>query len=397
VAHAEIDPSDPEPLSSLAETAAGNLAVVAERAHREGAHAAAARALTLLGKAGGPGAAETARRYAAALAEAGDRAGAMLYVECLTGMLSDPSPDTEIGLADLYVSAGDPERARAIYERLAGHSDAEVRLVANGRLVPLLRRAGDAAGLDGVTRALTGDSASTGLDEGDQAFLGSLLGLLQREQGDDEGALRTFRAAAESGEPTALFSLGQALVDAGEFEEGREVLARIPETETRYTRHIAVLLARTHHDRRPEQARELYLRAVQGPGDGDPHAEALAKMYLGALAKRDRDWPEALRWYRQVIDAGVEGQAPLAAAHLGELAYWLGDRDSAVRYYELTLATGTTRADLVGEAAYRLGEIRHGDGDLDLAREHLRRAAGSGDESFADQARALLGKIDPEG
>ncbi|MFC5744047.1 tetratricopeptide repeat protein [Actinomadura rugatobispora] len=397
VARAEIDPADPEPLSSLAETAAQNLAVVAERAHREGVHEVAGRALALLRSTGEQDAVETARRYATGLAEAGDRAAAMLYVECLAGMLSDPSPDLEIGLADLYVSAGDPERARAIYERLAGHSDAEVRLVANGRLVPLLRRAGDAAGLEGVTRAITGDSAETGLDEGDQAFLGSLLGLLQREQGDHEGALRTLRAAAESGEPTALFSLGQALVDAGEFAEGGEVLARIPETETRYTRHIAVLLARAHHEQRPDRARELYLQAVQGPGDADAHAEALAKMYLGALGKRDRDWPEALRWYRQVIDAGVEGQAPLAAAHLGELAYWLGDRDSAVRYYELTLATGTTKADLVGEAAYRLGEIRHGDGDLDLAREHLRRAAGSGEESFAEQARALLGKLDPEG
>ncbi|GAA2422353.1 hypothetical protein GCM10010191_37630 [Actinomadura vinacea] len=396
VALMEIDPADPEPVASLADQSARNLLVVAERAHREGRYETATRALTLLGRTGRHVAGELAGRRATELAEAGDRAAAMLYVECIAGMLSDPSADMEIGLADLYVSAGDPERAREIYERLAGHDDAEVRLVANGRLVPLLRHTGDAAGLETVTRAMTGDSAATGLDEGDRAFLGSLLGLLQQEQGDDEGAMRTFRAAAESGASSALFSLGQALVDAGEFEEAREVLGRIPDTATRYTRHIAVLLARSHHEERPDQARELYLRAVQGEGDADARAEALAKMYLGALAKRDRDWPEALRWYRQVIDAGVEGQAPLAAAHLGELAYWLGDRDSAVRYYELTLATGTTKAELVGEAAYRLGEIRHGDGDLDQAARHLRQAVDSGDEGFADQARALLAKIDQD-
>ena len=64
-----------------------------------------------------------------------------------------------------------------------------------------------------------------------------------------------------------------------------------------------------------------------------------------------------------------------------------------MRYYELTLATDTQQPDLVGEAAYRLGEIRHGDGDLDLARKHLRRAVESGDEGFAAQARTLLGRL----
>ena len=417
VAHTSVDPAAPEAeeVASLAATAARNLAVVAERAYRKSAHEVAARALTLLGTAaaadgiagaagaadaaGGAdagGAPEAARRYAVALAEAGDPSGALLYAECLAGMLCDPSPDLEIGLADLYAAAGRPERAQAVYERLARHPDAEVRLVANGRLVPLLDRSGDAAALEEAARAIAGDAGEAGLDDGDRVVLDTLLGLIRHEQGDAEGALRTLRAAAESGEPAALVALGQALVEAGEADEAREVLGRVPETETRHTRRVAVLLARTHHRTRPERARGLYLRAVRGPGDADAHAEVLAKMYLGALAKRDRDWAEALHWYRQVIDAGVPDQAPLAAAHLGELAYWLGDRDSAVRYYELTLATGTTDAELVGEAAFRLGEIRHGDGDLDLAREHLLRAIGSGDAAYADQARTLLAKIDLE-
>jgi cellulose synthase operon protein C len=112
---------------------------------------------------------------------------------------------------------------------------------------------------------------------------------------------------------------------------------------------------------------------------------------LGAIAKGHRDFAAALRWYQRVIDSG-DSEAPLAAAHLGELSYWLGDRDGAVRFYELTLAT-TDRAGLVGEAAYRLGEIRHRDGDVDVARELLGQAISADDSEFSAQARELLSRL----
>ncbi|MFG1684681.1 hypothetical protein ACGFNP_31280 [Nonomuraea sp. NPDC049269] len=394
VAAIEVGPDDPDLLSELVEMAADNVIVVANRAFTEGDHQVAVRALALAARAGeAQEALKVAGKRATELAEAGDRASAVLYIESAVGFLPDPDPDLEIQLADLYAAAGEIAEARARYERLADHPDAHVRLVASGRLVPLLRVAGDAAGLADVTQRLTDDAAETDLDPGAQALLASVLGLMQNEHGDSEGALRTLRQAAASGEPAALVTLGQALVDAGEVAEAREVLGRVSEADSRLGRRALVLLGQTYHDEDAGRARELYQRVVEMAGEAGGLATVVAKMYLGSLAKRERDWPEALRWYQQVIDSGDENQAPLAAAHLGELAYWLGDRGSAVRYYELTLATDTRQPDLVGEAAYRLGEIKHGDGDLDLARKHLRRAVESGDEGFAAQAQTLLAKL----
>ncbi|HUR06872.1 MAG TPA: tetratricopeptide repeat protein, partial [Nonomuraea sp.] len=394
VAAIEVRPDDPDLLSELVEMAADNVIVVANRAFTEGDHRVAVRALALAARAGeAQEALKVAGKRATELAEAGERASAVLYIESAVGFLPDPDPDLEIQLADLYAAAGETAEARARYERLVDHPDAHVRLVAGGRLVPLLRVAGDAAGLADVTRRLTDDSAETELDPGAQALLASVLGLMQNEHGDGEGALRTLRQAATSGEPAALVTLGQALVDAGEVEEAREVLGRVADVDSRLGRRALVLLGQTYHEQDPGRARELYLRVVEMASEAGGMAPVVAKMYLGSLAKRERDWSEALRWYQQVIDSGDENQAPLAAAHLGELAYWLGDRGTAARYYELTLATDTQQPDLVGEAAYRLGEIRHGDGDLDLARKHLRRAVESGDEGFAAQARTLLGEL----
>jgi tetratricopeptide (TPR) repeat protein len=114
-------------------------------------------------------------------------------------------------------------------------------------------------------------------------------------------------------------------------------------------------------------------------------------MYLGALAKRERDFPEALGWYQRVIDSG-DTESGMAAAHLGELCYWLNDRDGAVRYYELTLGL-TEQPELVAEAAFRLGEIRYAHGDLTVARRMLRLAAGTDDSTFAADAEELLAKL----
>ncbi|MEU5883028.1 tetratricopeptide repeat protein [Spirillospora sp. NPDC047279] len=412
----DVDRDEDERVAAAVEDAVTNVCVVANTATRREEHELAVFALAHAADAGHPEIAfDLCETRAAERAEAGDRAGALVYAEGALGFLRDPAPDVQVRLADLFVSAGDAARARATYERLLDHPDAEVRLVAGGRLVPLLRTVGDAAALERVTERVRGDSAATGLDDaaatglddaaatglddaaatglddGSQALLSSMLGIMQSDQGDDSAALRTLRGAAEGGEPIALLTLGEHLVKAGEPAEARQVLDRIPESDERLGRHAVVLIGRTYHDEDPGRAREQYLRALKLPGEPDGAAPLLAKMYLGALAKRDRDWPEALRWYQAVVDSGDGDQAPLAAAHLGELAYWLGDRDSAARFYELTLATGTTSAELVGEAAYRLGEMRLSDGHAEEAREHLLRAAGSGDDTFAEQARKLLG------
>ena len=160
----EVRPDDPDLLSELVEMAADNVIVVANRAFTEGDHQVAVRALTLAAQAGeAQEALKVAGKRATELAEAGERrASAVLYIESAVGFLPDPDPDLEIQLADLYAAAGETAEARARYERLADHPDAHVRLVAGGRLVPLLRVAGDAAGLADVTQRLTDDSAKPG-------------------------------------------------------------------------------------------------------------------------------------------------------------------------------------------------------------------------------------------
>jgi FimV-like protein len=118
----------------------------------------------------------------------------------------------------------------------------------------------------------------------------------------------------------------------------------------------------------------------------------VACMNLGLIAKKRRDLATATSWYRQVIDSGHDN-AGLAAAHLGELGYLLGDSVTASRYYGQSLAL-TDDGELVAEAAFRLGEIRYHDGDRPAAIGLLHQAVSTGEPDFAEQAAALLKQIE---
>ncbi|MFC4005839.1 tetratricopeptide repeat protein [Nonomuraea purpurea] len=360
--------------TTLAESALRNLDILAYQAAERGEHPLAMQMLALMGE----HAAEVAQ-------DLGDRCedpdAVRAYYE-----LSDSGAFTELRIAERLADLGETAQARAIYERLNEHENPDVRFVAGGRLLSLLDDAGDSEAFYNVAQRQAGDA-----DSPVQGVFGSLLGMLQSRQGDTEESLRTLRAAAESGEPTALAVFAQTLVDAGEVEEGRRVYLRVLDAgDADLAARAMVALGRTHHDEDGELAREWYLKAVEA---GESHVSALAAMYLGALAKQNRDFPEALTWYQRVIDSG-DPESGLAAAHLGELCYWLGDRDGALRFYELTL-TLTEQPDLVAEAACRLGEIRYERGDLALARRMLEIAVETGDESFAPQAGGLLDKLAP--
>ncbi|NUR98062.1 MAG: hypothetical protein HOV67_22760, partial [Kribbellaceae bacterium] len=69
-----------------------------------------------------------------------------------------------------------------------------------------------------------------------------------------------------------------------------------------------------------------------------------------------RDLPEAKRWFGAYVEAGYD-KAPLAAAHLGELCYWLGDKDGSLHWYGYTLAN-TKVQELVDEAEQRIAELQ---------------------------------------
>jgi tetratricopeptide (TPR) repeat protein len=346
----------------------------ANDSHRAGLHDKAVRELRRAAWLGDSDyvrfALEAAEEFALERAREGDRAAALTYVE---GMLDYPveADYPELSPAGILVYQGEPARAGAMYTQLTDHPTAHVRLLAAGRLLPLLA------------------------DPGRTALLESQLGLLQHKGGDKEAALGTLRAAAAQQDPIASLALAKVLLWGGTVDEARGVLNRITELETTLACRALIRLSETCKDE-PERRRELCLAALQAPVYDEPDTamQIAARMALGWLAKQERDWVEATHWYQQVIDSGYEKQKPLAAAHLGELAYLLEDYDSAVRYYELTLATGTRHPDLVGEAAYRLGEVRYDQGDLTQAKEHLLDATSAGHDGFAERARTLLARLE---
>ncbi|MFB4293460.1 tetratricopeptide repeat protein [Nonomuraea sp. ATR24] len=366
---ASEQPGEPQ---GAAGTALGNLAVLARQAAGRGEHQLAAQVLSRMGRHAG----ETARELGAAC---DDPAAVRGYFE-----LAGHGPVTELEIAGRLAELGRTAEARAVYERLGGDEDPDVRFVAGGRLLELLEEQGDEDAFYSLAERQAGDAESPA-----RAMFGSLLGMLQERQGDTEASLRTLRAAAESGAPPALTALAQALAGDGQVAEARRVYERVVAGEdAELAVRAMVAIGHTYHDDDPGLAREWYVRAVES---GAGHASALGAMYLGALAKRERDFPEALGWYQRVIDAG-DPESGMAAAHLGELCYWLGDLDGALRYYELTLGL-TDRPELVAEAACRAGEIRYRHGDLAAAGVLLARAVETGDETFAGEAEALLGKL----
>ncbi|TDC00094.1 tetratricopeptide repeat protein [Nonomuraea longispora] len=358
--------------TDLASTALKNIEVLAHLACRRGDHAVAMQVLALMG--------ESAAEAAGTLGDLCEDPEAVRdYYE-----LRWAGPAADLRVAGRLTELGRTGEARAIYERLHEDDDPDVRFVAGGRLLELLDAEGDSEAFYDLTERQAGDADSPA-----RGVFASLLGMLQSDQGDTEQSLRTLREAAEDGDPTVLTAFAQALVEAGEVEEGREVYRRVLDAgDADRAVRAMIAIGQTYHEEDGERAREWYLRAA---GEGDGHNGALAAMYLGSLAKRERDFGEALTWYQRVIDAG-DPESGLAAAHLGELCHWLGDRDGALRYYEQTLGL-TEQSDLVAEAAFRLGEIRYERGDLEQARRMLRRAVDTGDASFAAEAETLLAKI----
>ncbi|WP_090928177.1 tetratricopeptide repeat protein [Nonomuraea jiangxiensis] len=359
-------------VTDLAESAAGNLATLAYQAFDRGEHTLALQVLGLMGER----AAEVARRLGG---ECDDPAAVRAYFEA-----AGPGAFAELDIAGRLAALGETAEARAIFERLSAHDDPEVRFVAGARLLELLNGEGDQDAFYDVARRQAADA-----DSPVQGAFGSLLGMLQDSRGDTEASIETLREAAAGGEPIALSTLAQTLVGAGRVEEGREAYLRVLDAgDADLAVRAMVAIGQTYHDEDEERARHWYLRAVE---EGTGHNAALGAMYLGALAKRRRDFPEALTWYQRVIDSG-DPESGMAAAHLGELCYWLGDRDGALRYYELTL--GLTEQDyLVAEAACRAGEIRYGRGDLEPARRLLAQAVGTGDPAFGPEAEALLARL----
>lgn len=144
-----------------------------------------------------------------------------------------------------------------------------------------------------------------------------------------------------------------------------------------------------HHADDDEAARRWWVRAI---GMGDSATSRQAANNLALAAKKRRDLEDAARWFAPLVMDEDEGAA-LAAAHMGELNYWLGNKEDAVGWYARTLEW-SNNAELIGEAGFRTGEILAEHGDRNGARTVLARAAACGDPSFSPRAKELLAALD---
>lgn len=144
-----------------------------------------------------------------------------------------------------------------------------------------------------------------------------LLGVLQREAGAIEDSLATLTDAAQGDRPEAIFALAQTHQKVGDFAAARELYLTIADRES------------------VEREQTIY--------------------NLGLLAKELRDLPEGKRWFGRYVEGGYD-RAALAAAHLGELCYWEGDKEASLHWYAYTLAN-TEVTELVEEAEQRTAEL----------------------------------------
>lgn len=348
--------------------------LAARRAHEAGDHLAAARALERAARGGAAQRAlEVAQEYACDAA--GELKTALDYVVATLSFPAGPDDSAEADLegADELRLSGELDAARVRYEVLTDHPDLGTRLIAFGRLARLRMDAGDRTGVE--------------------ALLLTRLAMVYSERNNEARALTILSAIAESGEPTALYALGKLLLESDEPEKAREVLMDVAGLDSGFRCRALVHVGETYLAAGDsERARELFLLAADEDGP-DAERRTRAKMHLAFDAKEARDFPEARRRYQDVLDSGTAGHAPLASAHLGEIAYWLGEEDEAVRNYVLTLATGTGSAELVGEAAFRVGEIHFARGHAEAAKEYLVRAVDVGFEPFAAKAAGLLAEL----
>ncbi|MDA2813233.1 tetratricopeptide repeat protein [Nocardiopsis sp. RSe5-2] len=197
-------------------------------------------------------------------------------------------------------------------------------------------------------------------------------------------------AKAEGDQLYAVFHFAHWVLEAegDDGELGKALLERTAEGLGEFAAGAAVTLgARAHYGGDNATAREWWRRALE---KGNKKMAHKAVTNLGLVAKLEHDLPQLLEHYGPVVESGHE-DGPLFSAHIGELQYWLEDWDEAVRWYRRTL-DGTDDPELVGEAAYRVGEILLDGEEHETALACLRRAADTGYAPFAGQAQELLSR-----
>lgn len=298
----------------------------------------------------------------------------------------------DLRYAVVLAELGQPGRASQVLRQLLDEGDPRLRTAAASKLAELA----DAAAA--APEPATPEPAAPGPDR--KALVERLCGMLPREQFSG-AAFAVVRLGAESGDAESLCLIGETLEAGGHIAEAREAYTLATESSNQAGAAKAMAAIANGYlqaalnsgdESDTETARGWYERGYHA---GDHEVRMAACMNLGLIAKERRDLATATSWYQQVIDGGHENSG-LAAAHLGELGYLLGDSVTASRFYLQSLSL-TDDPELVAEAAFRLGEIRYHDGDHPAAIMLLHQAVSTGDPAFSDEAAALLKQVEAAG
>ncbi|MBT2224370.1 lipopolysaccharide assembly protein LapB [Nonomuraea sp. NEAU-A123] len=280
-------------------------------------------------------------------------------------------------IGDIHRKQGRPAEAAEAYERALELSDGWNATTAAFNLAAMRAKLGDHDGAVAAAREAHRRCVTEGQSRERRAKTATHLGDMLRLRGDWAEAKAAYEEAIQTGQRKKrgegqLWSARWTYIGLG------EVKAKLGETDA---------------------ARELLQRVLQqcGPVSIDMpedrrKAWAAATERLGHIAKNQRDAPQAESWYHQIIEHGTPREAVWATAHLAELHYWLDHHDHARTLYQRVLDR-TKEAELVAEAAFRLGELTAQAGDHPRAMDLMETAIATADPSFMPQAADLLARL----
>ncbi|MFD8867820.1 WD40 repeat domain-containing protein [Streptomyces sp. NPDC059590] len=344
--------------------------------------------------------------------------GGMLAVSAITGSQGyggefriyragapvEPPEEERLTLDELHKlaeDASDEDDALFLYDRLIEREEDPAAIGrAYRKKADLLRerRGGLRGAAEAYRRAIETGGATNAMRAGYD--LASVLVTLNDFDGAVEAARSAHRIAAardldQKKNRTTLAEMVLHLGDTlrtrggdGDNEEARAAYLQALDLGVKKPAWATLGLGWTALDLGDEETAETHLlRAVELAGS-ELTTRGYAAMLLGHIAKGRRDLPAALKWYQKALKADSLHR-PRATGQLGELHYWLGERDGARTWYERMLKAAR-EPELIAEGAFRLGEMAAEDGDRERAIEFLERGAATGSGTFAEQARELL-------
>ncbi|GAB3441495.1 hypothetical protein GCM10027570_07750 [Streptomonospora sediminis] len=132
--------------------------------------------------------------------------------------------------------------------------------------------------------------------------------------------------------------------------------------------------------------------AVRAAEAGTEEVAHRATMNLAVLAQERREPPESFLRLLGPVAESAHADAALAAGYIAEAYDLRGDTADAIGWYQRTLedAADADDPELIGEAAYCIGEMLCGRAEPGAARPYLEQAVSSGDAAYAQKAASLL-------